>query len=83
MQIEVKPGYSEENILVFDNRGHEEHANVTSKLIVNFKQTPHDSFKRKGNDLYYTQRLTLEQAILSHPISIKTLDGRTILVTLD
>ena len=41
------------------------------------------NYSRKGDDLIYTHTLTLEEAILSRPIKIKTLDGRSINVNLD
>ena len=40
-------------------------------------------YRRKGNDLFYTHSVTLQQAINSEPAAITTLDGRTLLVPFD
>ena len=37
----------------------------------------------QGNDLIYIHTLPLEDALCSRPITVKTLDGRTINVNLD
>ena len=58
--VNIKPGYSQNTVLTFENKGNERYANHCSRLIVKFKQVPHEIYERKGNDLYYTQILTLE-----------------------
>ena len=40
-------------------------------------------YTRKGNDLVYTYSMTLQQAINCEPVKIKTLDGRTLVVSVD
>ena len=60
LQIEVKPGYSEETVLEFPSKGNQAHAMKPSKLLVKFKQMPHDNYRRKGNDLIYTQKINLQ-----------------------
>ena len=42
MSIEVKPGFSENTVLEFPSKGNEAHAHRPSKLVVKFRQTPHD-----------------------------------------
>ncbi|CDW91696.1 UNKNOWN [Stylonychia lemnae] len=83
MNIEVKPGFSESTVLEFPSKGNEAHAHRPSKLVIRFRQTPHDYYHREGDDLIYTQRISLENALLSEPVSLKALDGRTLVVTLD
>jgi len=39
---------------------------------------PDEHFRREGNDLVYTHSLTLEDAIRGLPVTIQTLDGRTL-----
>ena len=53
MYVDVKPGYSEQTVLTFPLKGNERFANTQSKLIVKFKQTPHENYRRKGDDLTY------------------------------
>lgn len=68
MNVEVKPGFSEATVLEFPTKGNEAHAHKPSKLVIRFAQVPHDSYRRNGNDLIYTQKITLEQALVSEPV---------------
>lgn len=68
--VEVKPGYSELTVLEFPSKGNQAYSHHPSKLIIKFSQIANDQYKRKGNDLTYTHKITLEQAILSEPVQI-------------
>lgn len=83
MTIEVKPGYSEKTVLTFSSKGNEAEGHNPSKLIIRFIQKPHETYRRKDDDLIYTHRITLEEALLSLPIKIKALDGRNLITTVD
>jgi DnaJ-class molecular chaperone len=76
MEVEVKPGYSENTTLTYEQRGNEAEGHKPSNLVIHFKQAAHSFLKRKNNDLIYTHSVTLEQALLSEPVKIKALDGR-------
>lgn len=45
--------------------------------------TINNSYVRDGDNLIYTHVLSLEDALLSKPIQIRTLDGRNINLSLD
>lgn len=79
----MKPGYSEATVLSFSSKGNEAEGHKPSKLIVKIVQAPHESMRRKDNDLIYTHKVTLEQALLSEPVKLKALDGRNIIATID
>lgn len=83
LSVEVKPGYSEATLLTFSNKGHEAEGYKPSKLIVHFAQIAHETYRRKDNDLIYTYKISLEDALLSQPLKVKALDGRIILATVD
>lgn len=78
--FELKPGMSDGQMLSFDKEGNEHVGVPASALILKLKQTPHSSYRRKGDDLIYTCHITLLGALLSDPLSVPTLDGRTISV---
>jgi DnaJ-class molecular chaperone len=50
---------------------------------VKIKEKKHRYFKRKGNDLIYTQRVTLADALNGKTIQLETLDGRNLYVSMD
>lgn len=82
-EVEIKPGFGKTTVLTFTNEGHEAYGYPTSELVVKFKESPNDSFKRKDNDLIYIHKMTLIQALRSDPVHFKTLDGRPISLSVD
>jgi DnaJ-class molecular chaperone len=70
MNIEVKPGFSEESVLTFPSLGNEAYAHRPSSLVVKFKQAGHSNYKRNKNDLIYVHKISLEHALISEPIQI-------------
>jgi len=83
----VKPGYDTDTVLTYETKGNQAYACKNSALVVKFKldnsAVEENRYKRKGDDLIYTHTMTLEEALLSRPISLKTLDARSINVNLD
>ena len=80
--VQVKPGYNEQTTLRFPRHGNKAFGAHASDLIVKFAlKEPCGGFVRCGNDLYYHVNLSLVEAFESKPATIKTLDGRSILVT--
>lgn len=85
MTVEVKPGFDTDSVLTFKTRGHEAHAHHQSYLLVKFDliSQPEVNYKRKGNNLIYTHSLSLQNALISAPVQVKTLDGRIMNISLD
>lgn len=81
--LDIKPGYQEGNTIVFKEQGHENTGKKTSDLIFKIIERQHPEFERKGNDLIYTAKISLIQALCPESIKIVTLDGRTLMVSLD
>lgn len=44
--IQVKPGMGPSDSLTFDGEGHQRPGQEQSDLVIEFKQIPHDKFKR-------------------------------------
>eukprot|EP00347_Sterkiella_histriomuscorum_P002124 403369378 len=92
--IQVRPGYSQANNLTFKGEGHLM-KNYSTNLIVSFteqndslKSNPQQHqlvqhYKRSGSNLIYTAKISLQQAINSEPVHIKTFDGRLLAVPVD
>lgn len=66
----MKPSYSENTELVFPSKGNEAFAWAASRLVIKFKQEDHENYRRNGNDLIYSHRLTLEEALIAEPVHI-------------
>ena len=52
-------------------------------LLITINELPHIRFRREGNDLIYTHKLDLKDALSPSAITIETIDHRNILVSLD
>ena len=42
------------------------------------REQPHPKFERKGNDLLYTKKITLTQALTGVKFAVTLLDGRSV-----
>ena len=86
MTIEVKPGYDTDTVITYPSKGNQAFAQPQSSLVIKFElddtDTP-NNFRRKGDNLHYTVNMSLEEALISHPIHFTTLDGRSINIALD
>lgn len=81
--IEIKPGFGESTVLTFEKEGHENIHRTVSNLIFKIKQIPHAQYTRKGNDLIYRTDISLADVIDSKALELKTLDNRTLKVSID
>ena len=52
-------------------------------MIVKFKQLDHPEYRRIGDDLVLTKKISLVEAIEMNPITFMTLDGRNLTVSSD
>lgn len=82
-QVEVKPGFSESTELVFKKLGNQSPGYIHADLIIKFKQLPHATMVRKGHNLIYKHKVTLQQAFESNPVSFRALDGRSLTYACD
>ena len=62
-QIEVKKGYSNKTELRFPKEGNEKNGYATTDLVIKLVEVPHPEFKRNGDDLIYTHKITLNDAL--------------------
>ena len=73
----------------FKHEGHEQYKLEATDLVITLVENNQDvpealkDTKRKGNDLIYTCRVTLQQALRAEPAMVQTLDGRLLKVPVD
>jgi DnaJ-class molecular chaperone len=84
MTIEIKPGFDVDTVLEYPSMGNQAEACKMSIVRVKFdldnSQPELQKYARKGDDLYYTHSLSLEEALTTKPFKVKTLDSRMLLV---
>lgn len=78
MKIDIKPGWKKGTRITFPGKGNEEKGMSPGDLIFIIDEKPHDVFKRDGNDLLLSKRISLLEALTGKTLNLITLDGRRI-----
>ena len=81
------------NNFTYKGEGHQQPGRPASNLYVNFVNAPPlpqskdydvtSRYSRSKNDLFYSKKITLQEAIQCTPVKIPLLDGRQILLAID
>lgn len=85
-QIEIKPGMDVNDNFKYIGEGHQQPGQKPSNLYVNFQQMPPNPnsadyevasrYTRSKDDLFYTKRINLQDAIRCQPVKIPLLNGK-------
>ncbi|KAM0064843.1 putative DnaJ domain, Chaperone J-domain superfamily [Helianthus debilis subsp. tardiflorus] len=80
LTIEIKPGWKKGTKITFPEKGNEQRGVIPSDLVFIIDEKPHTVFKRDGNDLVVTQKISLAEALTGYTAQLTTLDGRSLTV---
>ncbi|CAK9133849.1 unnamed protein product [Ilex paraguariensis] len=80
LTIEIKPGWKKGTKITFPEKGNEQRGVIPSDLVFIIDEKPHSVFKRDGNDLIATQKITLVEALTGYTAQLTTLDGRNLTI---
>eukprot|EP00484_Ammonia_sp_Unknown_P000509 CAMPEP_0197022772 /NCGR_PEP_ID=MMETSP1384-20130603/3586_1 /TAXON_ID=29189 /ORGANISM="Ammonia sp." /LENGTH=330 /DNA_ID=CAMNT_0042450875 /DNA_START=32 /DNA_END=1024 /DNA_ORIENTATION=+ len=84
LKINVKPGWKSGTKITFQREGDEMPGIIPSDIQFIVGEKPHSRFTRNGNDLIFTKKVSLKQALLSSfNISVQTLDNRTLQIPIN
>ena len=84
IDIEIFKGYDKNTIIPFKEMGNEAPGVKNSDLIIHIREKKHKCFKRVNkNDLIYTHKIDLAQALNSEPVKLTTLDNRILSISID
>ncbi|KAH1155301.1 hypothetical protein AAZX31_18G182200 [Glycine max] len=78
LTIEIKPGWKKGTKITFPEKGNEQRGVIPSDLVFIIDEKPHSLFKRDGNDLVVTQKISLVEALTGYTVQLTTLDGRNL-----
>lgn len=79
LAIEIRPGWKKGTKITFPEKGNEQRGIIPSDLVFIIDEKPHGIFKRDGNDLTITQRISLVEALTGYTVQLTTLDGRDLM----
>lgn len=80
LTINIKPGWKKGTKVTFPEKGNEQAGVIPADLIFVVDEKPHEVFKRDGNDLLTTQKVTLAEALTGCVISIPLLNAKTLTI---
>lgn len=78
LKIDIRPGWKKGTKITFPEKGNQEPGFSPADLIFVIDEKPHPHFKRDGNDLVVTQKLSLLEALTGAVVNLTTLDGRVL-----
>ncbi|KAH7432092.1 hypothetical protein KP509_07G007700 [Ceratopteris richardii] len=81
LTIEVKAGWKKGTKITFPEKGNEQPNVVPADLVFVIDEKPHNVFKRDGNDLIYTHKIPLVEALTGTTVNLTTLDGRPLTIS--
>jgi DnaJ homolog subfamily B member 4 len=83
VEIDMEPGWKDGTKVTFVGKGDELRGRQGQSQDVQFviKEQPHNSFKREGNDLLYTARINLRDALVGGRFEILHLNGKQVPVS--
>ncbi|GFY83779.1 DNAJ heat shock family protein [Actinidia rufa] len=82
LTIEIKPGWKKGTKITFPEKGNEQRGVIPSDLVFIIDEKPH-TFKRDGNDLVFTKKISFVEALTGYTAQITSLDGRTLTIAIN
>eukprot|EP00606_Chrysophyceae_sp_TOSAG23-5_P000137 GSChrysophyteH2.ASY1.ANO1.1030.1 assembled CDS len=76
--IPIKAGWKDGTKITFEREGDEAPGVDAGDIIFILSTKPHDKFVRQGDDLMYTCRVSLQEALQGVSTTVTTLDNRTV-----
>jgi DnaJ-related protein SCJ1 len=83
LEVDIEQGVPEGHQIVFEMEGDQSPDVIPGDVIFVVHSTAHDVFKRKGNDLEATMRITLRDALLGFTRSLPHMDGHPVEVSME
>ena len=80
LTIFIEKGIPDRHQIRFPGGGDEHHDKAASDLVFEVIEMKHKRFERRGNDLYTTLNLTLEEALLGFSKDVDHLDDHVVTI---
>ncbi|KAK9285408.1 hypothetical protein L1049_024600 [Liquidambar formosana] len=83
LTIEIKPGWKKGTKITFPEKGNEQPGIIPADIVFIIDEKPHPVFKREGNDLVVTQKISSVEALTGYTVRLTTLDGRNLTIPIN
>lgn len=81
LEIAIEPGVPNGHLIEFHGDGDEHPGALAGDLFIKVIIENHQKFERKGADLYFTQKITLYEALTGTVFQVDHLDGTKLTIT--
>mmetsp|Transcript_3400 Transcript_3400/g.11136 ORF Transcript_3400/g.11136 Transcript_3400/m.11136 type:complete len:261 (-) Transcript_3400:15-797(-) len=81
IELVVEKGMANNQKITFQGEGDEAPDIVPGDIVFVIQEKPHETFKRKGDDLFIKKDITLVEALCGFKFAVKHLDGRTLVIS--
>ena len=78
LQVDVKPGWKAGTKVTFPEEGNHHPGRIPADVVFIIKERQHKTFKREGNDLFYTADVSLRTALCGGHVIVPTISGKNI-----
>lgn len=82
LTIDIKPGWKKGTKITFAEKGNGQLGVTPGDLVFVIEDKPHMTYKRDGNDLIVSKKISLVEALTGCSFSLLALDGRTLSVSI-
>mmetsp|Transcript_8685 Transcript_8685/g.16635 ORF Transcript_8685/g.16635 Transcript_8685/m.16635 type:complete len:166 (-) Transcript_8685:413-910(-) len=82
MSVDISPGWREGTKITFTGEGDEDFKRESGDIVFELKERTHARFRRVKDDLLFTARITLVEALTGATVEVETLDGRKVPVAI-
>eukprot|EP00123_Amoebidium_parasiticum_P010148 comp19921_c0_seq1/m.24180 comp19921_c0_seq1/g.24180 ORF comp19921_c0_seq1/g.24180 comp19921_c0_seq1/m.24180 type:complete len:360 (-) comp19921_c0_seq1:378-1457(-) len=76
LEVNVKPGWKSGTKITFAKEGDQYPGRIPADIVFIIKEREHSRFQREGNNLIYTCKVSLLQALTGFSVDLSTLDNR-------
>lgn len=83
LDVVIERGMADGFDVVFPRASEQQPDTIPGDVIVTLRTQPHGRFKRQGNDLHMSHRLSLREALLGYSSSFAHLDGHRVTLAFD
>uniref|UniRef100_A0A1J3FEQ4 Chaperone protein dnaJ 2 n=2 Tax=Noccaea caerulescens TaxID=107243 RepID=A0A1J3FEQ4_NOCCA len=83
LEVNVEKGMQHSQKITFEGQADEAPDTVTGDIVFVVQQKEHPKFKRKGEDLFVEQTISLTEALCGFQFVLTHLDGRNLLIKSD
>lgn len=78
LDVMIEAGMPEGHRIEFEHAADEHPDHAAGHVVFTVSTRPHERFVRKGNDLHYTQRISLLESLVGFSTSVTHLDGHVV-----